>query len=97
MNTFEENPQMNAFEEERRMMKLVQQADFVVVELTLYTNTHPDDEEALQQWREAIKKAAQVRRQYENRYGPLSLASVPTEQALEIGWRWNQTPWPWQR
>ena len=67
MNAFEEERQMNAFEEERRMMELVQQADFVVVELTLYTNTHPDDEEALQQWREAIKKAAQVRRQYENR------------------------------
>jgi spore coat protein JB len=88
---------MNAFEEERRMMELVQQADFVVVELTLYTDTHPDDEEGLQQWREAIKHAAQMRRQYETRYGPLSLTSVPTEQALEIGWRWNQTPWPWQR
>ncbi len=97
MKAFEDGHQMAAFEEERRMMELVQQADFVVIELTLYTNTHPNDEEALQQWREAIKKAAQVRRQYENRYGPLSLASVPTEKALEIGWRWNQTPWPWQR
>ena len=88
---------MTAFEEERRMLLLVQQADFVVVELTLYTNTHPDDEEALEQWRGAIKEAARVRRIYENRYGPLSLLSVPSEQALEVGWRWNQPPWPWQR
>lgn len=85
------------FEEERQMMKLVQEADFVVVELTLYTDTHPADADALNQWREAIKSAAKVRRQYENRYGPLSLTSVPSEQAIEMGWRWNQAPWPWQR
>ncbi|MCM3742604.1 spore coat protein CotJB [Sporosarcina luteola] len=88
---------MNEFEEERLMMQRVQEADFVVVELTLYTNTHPNDEEALDQWREAIKEAARLRRQYENRYGPLSLYSIPSEQAIEVGWRWNQPPWPWQR
>ena len=88
---------MNAFEEERRMMLMVQRADFVVVELTLYTDTHPDDVEALDQWREAIKEAANVRRQYENKYGPLSLTSIPSKQDIEIGWRWNQEPWPWQR
>lgn len=88
---------MKYFEEERQMMKLVQEADFVVVELTLYTDTHPDDVDALGQWREAIKSASKVRRQYENRYGPLSLTSIPSEQAIEMGWRWNQAPWPWQR
>jgi len=88
---------VNLFEEERQMMKRVQEVDFVVVELTLYTDTHPNDEEALEQWREAIKEAVKVRRQYENRFGPLSLNSVPTEKGIEIGWRWNQAPWPWQR
>ena len=88
---------LSAFEEEREMMLRVQEADFVVVELTLYTNTHPDDEEALEQWRESIKKAAIIRRQYENRYGPLSLLSIPSEEAIDMGWRWNQAPWPWQR
>lgn len=88
---------MNAFEEERQMMRRVQEADFVVVELTLYTNTHPNDEEALDQWREAIKEAARLRRQFESRYGPISLNSIPSEQAIEAGWRWNQPPWPWQR
>ena len=84
-------------DEEMLMMKKMQVADFVVVELTLYTNTHPDDEEALQQWQEAIREARNARREYENRYGPISLTSVPSEQAIEAGWRWNDTPWPWQR
>lgn len=51
--------------------------DFVVVELTLYTDTHPDDLDALEQWREAIKNAAAVRKKYEGQYGPLSLMSTP--------------------
>ena len=88
---------MNPHEEEWQLLKKVQQADFVVVELTLYTDTHPNDMEAIQQWREAIKEAAKIRRQYEARYGPLSLLSVPSKQAIEVGWHWNSTPWPWQR
>lgn len=87
---------MNNYERQRQLLKQVQQADFVVTELTLYTNTHPNDQEALQQWRDAIKVAATVRRQYEKIYGPLSLKAIPTEEALEVGWRWNQPPWPWQ-
>ncbi|PID26136.1 spore coat protein CotJB [Sporosarcina sp. P7] len=82
--------------ERRDMLKNVQQADFVVVELTLYTNTHPDDKEALTQWRLAIKEAANLRKMYEKRFGPLSLHSIPSEQAIDTGWRWNQAPWPWQ-
>lgn len=88
---------MNGTEDEWVMLKKVQQMDFVVVELTLYTDTHPDDEEARNQWREAIKEAVKVRRQYESRFGPLSLTSVPSQQAIDIGWHWNSTPWPWQR
>lgn len=87
---------MSNYERQRQLLKQVQQADFVVTELTLYTNTHPNDKEALQQWRDAIKEAAKVRRQYEKIYGPLSLMAIPTEEALEVGWRWNQPPWPWQ-
>ena len=88
---------MSTSEAEWILLKKVQQMDFVVVELTLYTDTHPNDEEARKQWREAIKEAARVRKQYENIYGPLSLTSVPSKQAIEVGWQWNSPPWPWQR
>ncbi|WP_313891100.1 spore coat protein CotJB [Psychrobacillus sp.] len=88
---------MKGSEEEWNMLKKVQQMDFVVVELTLYLDTHSNDEEARRQWREAIKVAANVRKQYEMNYGPLSLTSVPSKQAIDVGWQWNSTPWPWQR
>ncbi|ALC86682.1 hypothetical protein AM499_13215 [Bacillus sp. FJAT-22090] len=88
---------MNVYDDEWNLLKKVQQLDFVVVELTLYTDTHPDDEDARNQWRDAIKEAARVRRHYESKYGPLSLTSVPSKQAIEVGWQWNSPPWPWQR
>lgn len=88
---------MNPADEEWYLLKKVQELDFVVVELTLYTDTHPDDQDARKQWREAIKEASRVRRQYENKFGPLSLLSVPSKQAIELGWQWNSQPWPWQR
>lgn len=87
---------MTSSDHQWNLLKQVQQMDFVVVELTLYTDTHPDDMDALEQWREAIKNAAAVRKKYEGQYGPLSLMSTPSKQALEVGWRWNSTPWPWQ-
>ena len=70
---------MNVFDERMRLLKTVQQMDFVVVEWTLYTDTHPNDEDALEQWREAIKNAAVARKQYENKFGPLSLKSIPSK------------------
>lgn len=87
---------MKGSEEEWDMLKKVQQLDFVVIELTLYLDTHPNDEDIRRQWREAIKEAAKFRKQYEMKYGPLSLTSVPSKQAIDVGWQWNSTPWPWQ-
>ncbi|MCM3357919.1 MULTISPECIES: spore coat protein CotJB [unclassified Psychrobacillus] len=87
---------MTSSDHQWNLLKQVQQMDFVVVELTLYTDTHPDDLDALEQWRMAIKNAAAVRKKYEAQYGPLSLMTTPSKQALDVGWRWNSTPWPWQ-
>ena len=41
---------MSTSEAEWVLLKKVQQMDFVVVEFTLYTDTHPNDEEARKQW-----------------------------------------------
>ena len=83
-------------QQQRDMLQQVQVADFVVVELQLYLDTHPNDLEAVTQWREATKRAKHVRNQYEKQFGPLNMHSVPSKELLEAGWRWSQPPWPWQ-
>ncbi|MBM7645323.1 spore coat protein JB [Scopulibacillus daqui] len=71
----------------------LQAIDFVLVELTLYLDTHPDDLEALKQYNTCAKKRQELKEKIEQRYGPLqefgnSYSSYP--------WKWATTPWPWQ-
>ena len=65
---------------------------FVVQELALYLDTHPDDKEAFALFKQftAMKKATQE--SYEkNRRRPISrCAAANTEQ-----YSWLQDPWPW--
>lgn len=76
-----------------RCLLELQAIDFVLVELTLYLDTHPADEQAVRQFNENAQRRAQLAHQFESKYGPLmqfghSFSGFP--------WNWSQTPWPWQ-
>lgn len=80
-------------EEFYRWMEQLQEVDFVLVELTLYLDTHPEDYQSIKQFNEFAQKSMQIRQQIESKYGPLqqfgnSYSGYP--------WNWNQPPWPWQ-
>lgn len=76
-----------------QLMEELQAVDFVLVELTLYLDTHPTDRQAIQQFNEFAKMSKQIRKQIESKYGPLrqygaSYSGYP--------WNWDDAPWPWQ-
>ncbi|MFF2479575.1 spore coat protein CotJB [Paenibacillus sp. NPDC058071] len=71
----------------------LQAIDFVLVELTLYLDTHPTDSQAIQQFNAYAHKRKELAHRYESQYGPLmqfghSYSGDP--------WNWNEVPWPWQ-
>lgn len=75
------------------MLKELQELDFVLVELTLYLDTHPMDTLAIQQFNQMAAKRQQLAGHFEMKFGPLlgfghSYSRSP--------WQWNDTPWPWQ-
>lgn len=75
------------------LLHQLQAVDFVLVELTLYLDTHPDDHEAINQFNSFAKERNRLKKLYESQYGPLlqygnSYSTYP--------WNWNETPWPWQ-
>lgn len=75
------------------LMEELQAIDFVLVELTLYLDTHPNDLEAIKQFNYYAKQRKTVRKQVEKIYGPLmqfghSYSRYP--------WDWKNSPWPWQ-
>lgn len=69
----------------------VQALDFVVHELGLYLDTHPDDQEAFTLFQQytAMAKEAQARSVSKN--GPLQ----QTDAAADSRYTWLDSPWPW--
>lgn len=75
------------------LMEQLQAVDFVLVELTLYLDTHNDDYEAIQQFNHFSKERKTLKKAIEGKYGPLmqygnSYSGYP--------WNWDDPPWPWQ-
>ncbi|GIP14895.1 protein CotJB [Paenibacillus montaniterrae] len=71
----------------------LQAIDFVLVELTLYLDTHPHDDAALQQFNQFAELRKKVAHHYEANYGPLlQFGRSPSPGS----WKWSEPPWPWQ-
>lgn len=75
------------------LLEDLQAIDFVLVELTLYLDTHPNDYEAIQQFNNYSYQRKLVAKQFEAQFGPLlqyghSYTGYP--------WNWDDSPWPWQ-
>ena len=75
------------------MLEELQAVDFVLVELTLYLDTHPNDGQALQQYNQCAQKRMHLAHQFEKEFGPLK--SFGQSFSMQP-WQWNDTPWPWQ-
>jgi spore coat protein JB len=76
-----------------QMLEEIQAIDFVVLELNLYLDTHPDDYAAIEQFNDFSEKSMQLKIQFEQKFGPLmhfgrSFSDFP--------FNWGDTPWPWQ-
>jgi spore coat protein JB len=75
------------------MLQDLQAVDFVLVELTLYLDTHPLDSHSIQHYNQCAQKRMQLAHQFEAEFGPLkSYGQSFTRQP----WQWVETPWPWQ-
>ncbi|CAM5219175.1 Spore coat protein JB OS=Ureibacillus acetophenoni OX=614649 GN=SAMN05877842_108139 PE=4 SV=1 [Ureibacillus acetophenoni] len=76
-----------------KLLEEIQAIDFVIVELSLYLNTHPHDMEAIKQFNEASHHSMLLKIEFEKQFGPLmnfgkSYSNYP--------WDVDDSPWPWQ-
>ncbi len=72
------------------MLRRISTIDFAIVELNLYMDTHPDDQEVNMRLNDYREKSSELRAQYEAKYGPLTSKSME-----ENRWGWISDPWPW--
>lgn len=75
------------------MLQKIMELDFYIIDLHLYLNTHPDDNEAIQMHNNAVLQNRSLRAVYSEKYGMLTsglcVSATP--------WQWIDGPWPWQR
>lgn len=78
--------------EKAAMMQAVREAAFALIDINLYLDSHPDDEKAIVYFNKYQQINKEVRREYEERFGPLTASGVDTCD----GWTWVRDPWPWE-
>lgn len=79
--------------EYKQLLEDLQAASFVMQELTLYLDTHPKDQEAIEQYNQYSKYKDELLDYIEARFGPLKMHAKNPSQTK---WIWANGPWPWQ-
>jgi len=77
--------------EKDKLLEQIQIANFAVIEVTLFLDSHPSDKKALEYYNKyrTIKKNTVA--EYEAKYGPLTIYGNEFD-----SWKWVETPWPWE-
>lgn len=76
----------------QQMLLNVQINEFVAHEINLYLDNHPNDMKMLKLYHEYIKKAKQLTKEFEEKFGPLEVKNTN----CNIPFQWIEGPWPWQ-
>ena len=80
--------------EQNKMLREISVLSFTIVELTLFLDTHPNNQEALDYFHEYSKLRNQAMKEYSKYYGPLTIDT--TMESCTDRWNWVNEPWPWQ-
>ena len=76
------------------LLQLINEISVVVVELSLFLDTHPDDEDALACLKEHSQARNRALEEYAAHYGPLTLDTA--SENCNRRWDWIMQPWPWE-
>lgn len=77
--------------EQAELLTKVDAYCFAAHELNLYLDTHPNDRDMINLFRELTEDSKQAIDEYEKKYGPLFV-----DASISYPWQWNCSPWPWE-
>ncbi len=76
--------------EQESLQRKISAAQFSMLDLHLYLDSHPGDCNAAAKLEEARKNMQELVKQYEASYGPMN-----STQRDSSRWAWISDPWPW--
>lgn len=72
----------------------LQQLSFSLVDLNLYLDTNPDNQQAINDYNQLFAQYWEAKSSYELQYGPMNnFGHCPAT----YPWSWINDPWPWER
>ncbi len=74
------------------MLKDIQILDFVLVDLSLYLDTHPQCRDAIEHYNHYLSIKNKLCKEFSAMYYPLSLQYADSSNE----WRWSLAPLPWE-
>lgn len=80
--------------EQADLLIYIDALNFAALDLNLYLDIFPKDEEMIKKFNEYRKEANKAVGEYEKKYGPLFVNSSASN---DFPWRWNESPWPWDK
>ncbi len=79
-------------QEGMRMLNDISIVDFVLVDLSLYLDTHPFDQEAMEYFNHYVRIKNKMSRDFSMRHFPLTKDLAESNKE----WRWGAAPLPWE-
>ena len=73
------------------LLKLYE-TNFAIIDLNLYLDLNPNDEKIYEIYRSYVKNYDNLKKQYEEIYGPLEISCVNNNT-----YSWINDPWPWDK
>lgn len=81
------------------LMQQISEVSFAVNDLTLYLDTHPTDQEALNKFHKYLTQRKDLLSQYESKFEPLTVNCIKesnTNQKEINHFTWVDGPLPWE-
>lgn len=76
----------------KKLMREIMEVDFVLKELNLFLDTHPDNRHALEKFQRYEILSSKLKEEYQKMFGPLT----PSVNGNPETWKWICGPWPWE-
>ena len=78
--------------EREQLLRDIGMADFVLTELALFLDTHPQDRRALEYFNHYNRIKNQMEKEFSQKYFPLNLRLADCSKE----WSWGEAPLPWE-
>lgn len=75
------------------LREFIDQVTFMLDDITLFLDTHPDCEDAIEAYNHFKELRQKAVADYEKMYGPLTRYNVDT---CDNWSKWLENPWPWE-